>query len=221
MVKRHFYQKIRTRKFEARNEIIGTVVLVKTRIGKNASVEEKQGDCYLWKAKGLCTKGNACIFRHDESKRAKETQSSCPTPRPQTQNDGKSFSKGTSPRGRSPSGKSCQRPCRNYFNGRAHDSWGQSERAIPRRKIKPRKNSAEGPSQGIQHSEPHERSPYAPKFEDRSEEETLKQERCARRVAWEMAKSTLKLTENEKATFYSLSEVWCPPAPSSTKPTER
>ena len=38
-----------------------------------------------------------------------------------------------------------------------------------------------GPSQGItQHSDPHERGPYAPKFEDRSQEETLKQARCAR-----------------------------------------
>ena len=34
----------------------------------------------------------------------------------------------------------------------------------------------------------HERSPYAPKFDDRSEEETLKQERCAHRDEWEVAK---------------------------------
>ena len=33
-------------------------------------------------------------------------------------------------------------------------------------------------------SDPHERSPYEPKFEDRSNEETLKQERCARGDAW-------------------------------------
>ena len=97
----------------------------------------------------------------------------------------------------------------------------KAQRAIPKRDSTPRKNSGEGPSQGIQHSEPHERSPYSPKFEDRSEEETLKQERCARRVAWEMARSILKLTDKEKATFYSPSEIWCLPAPSSTKPTER
>ena len=53
-------------------------------------------------------------------------------------------------------------------------------------KIRERK----GPSQGVtQRSDPHERSPYAPKFEDRCEEETLKRERCARRVTLEMAKS--------------------------------
>ena len=33
--------------------------------------------------------------------------------------------------------------------------------------------------------EPHERSP---KFEERSQEETLHQERCARRAAWDLAK---------------------------------
>ena len=46
------------------------------------------------------------------------------------------------------------------------------------------------------------------KFEDRSEEETLKQERCARRDAWKMSKSILKLKEKDRATFYSPSEVW-------------
>ena len=41
-------------------------------------------------------------------------------------------------------------------------------------KIRDRK----GPSQGvIQHIGSHERGPYAPKFEDKSQEEILKQER--------------------------------------------
>ena len=41
--------------------------------------------------------------------------------------------------------------------------------------------------------EPHERSPNAPKFEVRSQEETEWQERCAREAAWKLAKSVLKL----------------------------
>ena len=70
------------------------------------------------------------------------------------------------------------------------------------------------PSQGvIQHSEPHERSPYAPKFEDRPQEETPQQQRSARRDAWGMAKHVLKLQEKDKDTFHSLSEVWSSPAP--------
>ena len=51
-----------------------------------------------------------------------------------------------------------------------------------------------GPSRGIvQKCEPHERSPCVPKFEGRSQEETLHQERCARRVAWDSAKNIYKL----------------------------
>ena len=41
--------------------------------------------------------------------------------------------------------------------------------------------------------EPHQRSPNAPKFEDRSQEETEWQERWAREAAWKLAKNVLKL----------------------------
>ena len=46
-----------------------------------------------------------------------------------------------------------------------------------------------GPSQGVVYGcGPHERSPCAPKSEERSQQETLHQERCVRRVAWDLAK---------------------------------
>ena len=60
----------------------------------------------------------------------------------------------------------------------------------------------------------------APKFEDRSLEETEWQEQGAREAAWKLAKSVLKLKEHERATFFSLSENRCLPA-SSLKPEER
>ena len=41
--------------------------------------------------------------------------------------------------------------------------------------------------------EPHERSPNAPKFEDRSQEETEWQEQGAREAAWKLAKNVFKL----------------------------
>ena len=41
--------------------------------------------------------------------------------------------------------------------------------------------------------ETHQRRPNAPKFEDRSQEETEWQERWAREAAWRMAKSVLKI----------------------------
>ena len=57
--------------------------------------------------------------------------------------------------------------------------------------------------------EPHQRSPNAPKFEDRSQEETEWQERCAREAARKLAKSVLKLKEKNKAAFFSPSENRC------------
>ena len=68
--------------------------------------------------------------------------------------------------------------------------------------------------------EPHQRSPNAPKFEDRSQEETEWQEQRAREAAWKMAKSVLNLKVHERATFFSPSENRCLPA-SSLKLEER
>ena len=51
--------------------------------------------------------------------------------------------------------------------------------------------------------EPHERSPNAPKFEDRSQEETEWQEQGAREASWKLAKNVFKLKEHERAAFFS------------------
>ena len=67
---------------------------------------------------------------------------------------------------------------------------------------------------------PHERSPNAPKFEDRSQEVTEWQEQGAREAAWKLAKSVLKLKEHQRATFFSSPENRCLPA-STLKPEER
>ena len=68
--------------------------------------------------------------------------------------------------------------------------------------------------------QPHERSLNAPKFEDRSQEETEWQEQGAREAAWRLAKSVLKLKEHERAAFFSPSENRCLPA-STLKCEER
>ena len=68
--------------------------------------------------------------------------------------------------------------------------------------------------------DPHQRNPSAPKFEDRSQEETERQERDAREAAWKMARCILKLKEKHKTAFFSPSENWCLPA-SNLKPEER
>ena len=50
----------------------------------------------------------------------------------------------------------------------------------------------------IQKCEPQERNPWAPKLEERTQDETLKPERCARRDAWELAKDVQKLKKGVK-----------------------
>ena len=73
----------------------------------------------------------------------------------------------------------------------------------------------------VQKCEPHERSPCAPKFADRSQQDTVKQERCARRVAWNLAKNVYNLKNTDKATLYSLTENQAMSAPISKSPEEQ
>ena len=56
-----------------------------------------------------------------------------------------------------------------------------------------------GPSRGIiQKCAPLERSHCAPKFGEISHEETLHQERCARKAAWDLAKNIYRLKHSDK-----------------------
>ena len=66
----------------------------------------------------------------------------------------------------------------------------------------------------IQPSDPHERSFSAPKFEDRTLDDTLAKDgkRWARSTARDLAKTMHKLkrhVDENRATFFSTSEVWC------------
>ena len=58
------------------------------------------------------------------------------------------------------------------------------------------------------------------KFEDRSQGETERQQRCAQSKAWNLAKNIYKLKEKVKAAFFSPTDVWILPATSTTKPEE-
>ena len=53
--------------------------------------------------------------------------------------------------------------------------------------------------------EPHERSPNAPKFEDRSQEETEWQEQGAREAAWKLAKNVFKIKRAPKGNILLVS----------------
>ena len=68
--------------------------------------------------------------------------------------------------------------------------------------------SKQVPSRGmIQKCAPHERSPCAPKVEERSHEETLHQGRCARKSAWDLAKKNYMLKNADKTTFCTSGEA--------------
>ena len=74
------------------------------------------------------------------------------------------------------------------------------------------------PSRGIiQKCAPHVRSLCAPQFEERTHEETLQQDGCARKAAWDLAKLFYKLKNADKASFYTLIEARVIPAPTSKK----
>ena len=68
--------------------------------------------------------------------------------------------------------------------------------------------------------EPHQRSPHAPKFEDRSLEETEWQEQGAREAAWKLAKKCVKIEGASKSSILLTSENRCLLA-STLKPEER
>ena len=80
-----------------------------------------------------------------------------------------------------------------------------------------------GPPRGIiQNCAPHERSPCAPKFGERSREETLHWERCARKAAWDLAKKifTSSRIRTEQRSIYTPIEAIVMPV-TSTRPEER
>ena len=60
----------------------------------------------------------------------------------------------------------------------------------------------------IQHAGSHDRDLYPPKFDDRSEEETLLQERCFRRDAWKMTKRHFQSQKQGHSYVLLASEVW-------------
>ena len=79
-----------------------------------------------------------------------------------------------------------------------------------------------GPSQGIiQQCEPQERNPWAPKLEERTQDETPEQERRARRDVWDWQRMFTNSKKESKDTFHSPAEAWVMLAPSSTKRAER
>ena len=76
----------------------------------------------------------------------------------------------------------------------------ESHRHILKGRMAPRKNSEKKGSIARSHMQkckPQERNPCAKNFEERTQDETLQQEKCARREAWDLAKNDYKLKKSE------------------------
>ena len=114
MVKRSIDQKLRLRKFDARNERIDTGPAVTSRRGLSG-IERGKGVCFPWNAKG-CSRGDQCSFRHKGHERAKPTLKTAPPSEPAAPGGG-SASRERSPRGRSPPWKTNRQPCKNFLKG--------------------------------------------------------------------------------------------------------
>ena len=94
-------------------------------------VERGPGDCYQWKAKGQCSKGDNCSFRHDGNKQRKWTPTSAPPSEPQPEKNGEKSSRRKSLRRRSLCEKLTRTTCRDYIKGKCTrpscDSWHYPE----------------------------------------------------------------------------------------------
>ena len=121
MVKRSIEQNLRNKNFEVRNGNFETTAVVKNP-GTKQSGQKILGDCWQWKTNGQCSKGDNCSFRHDINKRAKATQPN-PSPRFSTQQNERNASRTRTPRGKSPSGRMCRWPCKDYFKGTCTNSF--------------------------------------------------------------------------------------------------
>ena len=116
MAKRSIEQDLGTRNFESRNGKIKSHMLVRNQ-REQRHVLKGQGDCWLRKDIGQCSKGNNCSFRHDANKRAKPTTQPAPSPEQSKSQDVKDSAKAKSPRCRSQSGKITRMPCKHHLKG--------------------------------------------------------------------------------------------------------
>ena len=115
MVKRSIEQNLRIKNFEARHGNYERNAIVNNQETKQRE-QRTLGDCWQWKANGRCSKGDNSSFRHDINKRAKSTQPN-PSPSSSTRQNERNASRTRSPRGKSPSGRVFQIPCKDYLKG--------------------------------------------------------------------------------------------------------
>ena len=117
-----------------------------------------------------------------------------------------------------------QRMVRQHIDQRENGKlgWNNTVKCSKATMRRTKKSGKEGSIAGIiQKCRLKERNPWAPKFEERTQDEFLKQERSVRRDVWELTKDVHKLKKESKDTFISPAEAWVMPTPSPMKPEQR
>ena len=107
---------------------------------------------------------------------------------------------------------------------RCNKSWDRFEEydSLSLRNVKHNIRDNKGPSlEKIQVKGSHQGSPHAVKLEDRFQEKTERQQRCARSKAWDLVKNIYMLKEKDKTAFNFPAEEWVLPAASTKDPEER
>ena len=112
---KHGSETLITKLWHQKWERMETGAVIASRRGSSA-VERRQGVCCQWKAKGLCSRGDQCSFRHEGHERAKATPKTAPSSEPPTPR-GTSASRRRNLGGRSPSVKTNRQPCKNFLKG--------------------------------------------------------------------------------------------------------
>ena len=121
MVKRSVDQKLRLRKFDARNERIETGAVVKNR-KELIGFEGRKGTCYQWKENGQCSKGDKCSFWHESNDRAQQKPNAkAATASEPSMIRSRSVSRKKSNKGKSDPGIILRQPCRYYLKRYLHE----------------------------------------------------------------------------------------------------
>ena len=158
-----------------------------------------QPECQFYKNETGCKAGDKCLFPHckvDEQPNKKPKKSNFPKRR---ENDDKNAVAIV----RSVSQLGCVSQDSDALVSQGRKSRGNPMQKVlePIQKERFTKSTLrhasireqKGPSLGkLNVKVPHQRSPYAMKFEDKSHEETGRQQRCARSKAWNLAKHLLQ-----------------------------
>ena len=155
-------------------------------------------ECQFYKTKTGCKSGDTCLFPHykvDEQPNKRPKKGYFPKRRESEDKGAVAIVKSVSQLGRVSQDS-------DVLASRVPGN-PDAESLGPIRRVRFTKSTLRGT---IKVKPRHQRSPYAFKFEDRSHEETERQERCAQSKARDLAKNIYKA--NEKATFFSFTEKW-------------